>query len=336
MRHAFTWILSLLLLAQLPVKAQVKIGDNPTTIDASSLLELESTGKGLLPPRMTTANRTAIGSPATGLVVFDTDKSAYYYYNGTRWVELTDNANGLRDTDADTKIQVEESTDEDKIRFDTKGSERMIIDDAGLVGIGTSSPVSTLDLQGSLGMKISSISSATTLDATYGIVQASDASGSFTITLPAAASNSGRMYYIKKTNSSSNTITIDGNGAETIDGATTLVLYVQYDAVRIVCNGSSWYVVDDQIHPHTCRLRRAAAQSISDNTYTDISFDTEDYDIGGIGDITTDHRIEIRRDGYYQITGAWTTNAVMDDNEQLAAYIAVNGTTYVRGMEIRW
>ena len=46
----------------------------------------------------------------------------------------------LKDTDGDTKVQVEESSDEDKIRFDTAGSERMIIDNAGNVGIGTSSP----------------------------------------------------------------------------------------------------------------------------------------------------------------------------------------------------
>ena len=52
----------------------------------------------------------------------------------------------LSDTDADTKVQVEESSDEDKIRFDTGGTERMIIDDAGKVGIGTTSPVVPLDI----------------------------------------------------------------------------------------------------------------------------------------------------------------------------------------------
>ena len=52
----------------------------------------------------------------------------------------------LSDTDADTKVQVEESSDEDKIRFDTGGTERMIIDDAGKVGLGTTSPVVPLDI----------------------------------------------------------------------------------------------------------------------------------------------------------------------------------------------
>ena len=50
------------------------------------------------------------------------------------------------DADSDTKIQVEESADEDKIRFDTAGSERMIIDDSGNVGIGTHSPDKLLHL----------------------------------------------------------------------------------------------------------------------------------------------------------------------------------------------
>jgi len=52
----------------------------------------------------------------------------------------------LRDADGDTKVQIEESADEDKIRFDTAGSERMIIDNLGAVGIGTSSPDRKLDV----------------------------------------------------------------------------------------------------------------------------------------------------------------------------------------------
>ncbi len=55
-------------------------------------------------------------------------------------------AEGLWDDDQDTGIQVEESAGEDKIRFDTAGTERMIIDNAGKVGIGTASPARALDL----------------------------------------------------------------------------------------------------------------------------------------------------------------------------------------------
>ena len=54
-----------------------------------------------------------------------------------------DTAAILKDADGDTKVQVEESSDEDKIRFDTGGTERAIIDSTGL-GIGTSSPSAPL------------------------------------------------------------------------------------------------------------------------------------------------------------------------------------------------
>ena len=63
--------------------AQVKIGDNPTTIGNSSLLELESTNKGLLLPRLTTTQRNAITNPAKGLVIYDTDEDCAMVNKGT-------------------------------------------------------------------------------------------------------------------------------------------------------------------------------------------------------------------------------------------------------------
>tara|TARA_Y100001970_G_scaffold292757_2_gene435670 strand:- start:1369 stop:2931 length:1563 start_codon:yes stop_codon:yes gene_type:complete len=57
--------------------------------------------------------------------------------------------NTLKDADGDTKVQVEESADEDKIRFDIAGAEKVVLDATGL-GIGTSSPASPLHVYGNL------------------------------------------------------------------------------------------------------------------------------------------------------------------------------------------
>jgi hypothetical protein len=64
-------------------------GQDTITTNATSLVTMVSTTKGFLPPRMTSAQRTAIGSPATGLVVYQTDGSAgLYLRNSGAWVLL--------------------------------------------------------------------------------------------------------------------------------------------------------------------------------------------------------------------------------------------------------
>lgn len=55
---------------------------------ASAILDVKSTTKGMLIPRMTTAERTAVASPATGLQVYDTDLNTLYLYNGSSWTAL--------------------------------------------------------------------------------------------------------------------------------------------------------------------------------------------------------------------------------------------------------
>jgi len=66
-------------------------------------------------------------------------------------------------------------------------------------------------------------------------------SGNITITLPAATS-SQREFCIVKTDNTSNTVVVDGNSSETINGATTITLSSQYDAITITTDGTSWYI----------------------------------------------------------------------------------------------
>jgi hypothetical protein len=67
-----------------------RIGINTTSISASAILQADSTTRGFLPPRMTNAQRTAIGSPAVGLIVYCTDATeGLYQYINNAWVNLT-------------------------------------------------------------------------------------------------------------------------------------------------------------------------------------------------------------------------------------------------------
>ena len=66
--------------------------------------------------------------------------------------------------------------------------------------------------------------------------------GAVTVNLPAASGVNGRVYHIKKLGSTGN-VTIDANGAETIDGALTQVISVQYTSLMLVCDGTGWWVI---------------------------------------------------------------------------------------------
>ena len=104
------------------VQAQegVAINNDGASPDASSILDLKSTTKGILIPRMTESQRTQISNVATGLLVFQTDgASGFYFYSGSGWESLSTKSNTL-----------DEAYDEGGA-----GSGRIITADAGTVVI---------------------------------------------------------------------------------------------------------------------------------------------------------------------------------------------------------
>lgn len=65
--------------------AQNSVGIGTTSPNTSAALDISSTTKGLLIPRMTTAQRNAIVSPAAGLMVFDSNTNSFWYYSNNVW-----------------------------------------------------------------------------------------------------------------------------------------------------------------------------------------------------------------------------------------------------------
>ncbi|MCP3907476.1 MAG: hypothetical protein GY712_05600, partial [Oceanicoccus sp.] len=77
-----TILTTVLILLSLGLSAQVGVNTDGSSPDGSAMLDVKSTDKGMLVPRMTSAQRTAISGAATGLLVFDTDNSSFWFYDG--------------------------------------------------------------------------------------------------------------------------------------------------------------------------------------------------------------------------------------------------------------
>lgn len=84
--------------AQAPTKNASGFYAGSSTMNASAILQLDSTSKGMLIPRVTTTQKNAITSPATGLLVYDTTLGAFNYWAGSAWVSLSVGVQTLQQT----------------------------------------------------------------------------------------------------------------------------------------------------------------------------------------------------------------------------------------------
>lgn len=84
----------------LTASAQIKIGDNPNTINSNSLVEMESTNKGLLAPRVALSDVNAVspltGTVPAGMIVYSTGGAVtdgFYFWSGSKWLAVQSSAN---------------------------------------------------------------------------------------------------------------------------------------------------------------------------------------------------------------------------------------------------
>lgn len=119
MKNNFKFLFACLLLGSGVTYAQVGVGT--TTPNASSALDVTSTTKGFLMPRMTTTERTAIATPATGLQVYDTDTNSQWYFNGTVWVKDFFASDSKWVDDIDNNVVLNSTVALDSVKYSNSG-----------------------------------------------------------------------------------------------------------------------------------------------------------------------------------------------------------------------
>lgn len=128
MKKTTLFLLMILLITNFSLSAQVAVTTDGSDADGSAMLDVKSSDKGMLVPRMTAAERDLIGLPATGLLVFVTDDNNFYFFDGAAWTQFSGGSDG------DWAIT----------------GNNMVSQVSGNVGIGVANPGAKLDVNGTV------------------------------------------------------------------------------------------------------------------------------------------------------------------------------------------
>jgi len=127
MKSIYMVLVAAILICSAGETAAQNIGIGTNTPDASALLDIKSSGKGLLIPRTSTAGRLIIANPAKGLMVYDTTVNSFWYFNGSAWGQVGGSTTGASS-------------------WAVNGSD-IYSTNAGNVGIGTTVPIGKVDIR---------------------------------------------------------------------------------------------------------------------------------------------------------------------------------------------
>lgn len=184
---------------------------------------------------------------------------------------------------------------------------------------------------------VNSYSSDQTLTTANDIVLVDPSSSTITITLPAVSGNTGLLYTIKQITDSTNNVIIDGNGSETINGATTYTLDIANAFIDIFCDGSSWHIINKGEPEISVFGYRSSDQAGASGTQR-ITFNAEDTDtVGCFNDSTGVTTVPSSGRYYIEATGlldSLDTSADATIGIYLEGSLVINSYMYVRSTSI--
>ncbi|MBN2730654.1 MAG: hypothetical protein JXR53_15625 [Bacteroidales bacterium] len=243
----------------------VGINDDGSSPDASALLDVNSTegNKGMLMPRLTQAQRNAISTPATGLIIYQTDNvPGFYYYNSANWVKLSNErityatvaeAEAATGIDNDLCYVVETET---HYRYETSGSGNTD-DNEYVLSTGDGGNTRWVGVSGRFNLGDISLQDIIHLDASSGSATITDMNKIYYITTPATpsaatitipdanAENEGWYLRLFK-EGGQGLINVQTTSGQNIDGDNPAIIRLTGNGMFIKSdNSTQWLLIED-------------------------------------------------------------------------------------------
>lgn len=248
------------------LSAQNQVGINQSNVDRSAVLEMNSTTKGFLLPRMNTGNRNSISSPAQGLFIYETTSNALWYFNGAGWIKVIsdgDTGDGIGDVDSDTRVFLDFTNDNDQVRFFSAGTFHFRMNRQRFDVLGTGSTVKLGDSTAINDDMVSNLSTYVGKSAGRDVVS--------------GRSNVAIGYQAMRNNIEASDNVAIGNFSALRGAGTTTRRYIAIGVSALVRNASSGQ--------HSVIGHFAATNHISQNNVHAIGIGALQSDVSGVGNI---------------------------------------------------
>jgi hypothetical protein len=192
-----------------------------------------------------------IASPGNLIAYFNTSSTeniSNFAHSSSQQFGRIGNASGALSGGSNNDMAVGALGASNNLILYTNSAERVRVTSAGrvLANTTTDNGVDQLQVNGSIsgnGFEQAYLARTTTYTATTSDYFIDCTTGTFTVNLFTAVGNTGRILIIK--NSGTGTITVDPNGTQTIDGATTQSLATQWSRVHIISDGANWKIISN-------------------------------------------------------------------------------------------
>ncbi len=295
--------------------SQSNVGIGTTSPNNAALLDLTSTSMGLLVPRMTAAQKSAIANVA-GLIIYQTDAPAgLYYNNGTVWVSFTTtdwHIGGNAGINAATDFLG--TTDAQPVILKTNNIERIRILSSGETGFGTTTPATNVHI----------LENNTDVVPAFLIQQS-------------GTGNASLRYFLTGGQSVSQGIDNNDNDNFKISNTTSLTGTTYSDAntmTRFHTETGSEGIVDFN-HQSRSRVFLTTNQTIATATWVKVAFNSSTFNEKSEFDITTNNRFVAKEEGYYQVNARVEFDLSAATNINFDSYVGIaiyaNGAEYALG-----
>jgi hypothetical protein len=208
------------------MKGRATVNPSATTVFSDRLFEISGTAGTTGTTQFAFVQNPTFGTPTT----------IYSWYNNLNVTSATTSYGLYYDSETGT------ITNKWGLYF--VGGSKNYLANTLLIGTTSDNGVDELQVNGSIsgiGFKQNYVTKTGAYTATNDDYVIDCTSGTFTVTLPASSGRTGRILIIK--NSGAGTITVDGNASETIDGAATYAISVQYGTIQIMSDGTNWKII---------------------------------------------------------------------------------------------